>query len=209
MHSEIKQQIDEGKISQARYSMRFALELDPSGTSYAEDLKYCENANGFFEQHEELTPFRNDRSQWDNDYWNKLKSDLSDNYSRERYLHMLDVVKVVFSAKLKSINDARSAETARLEEKRKAEEKRIAEEKAKLEKQKAHSVITERSTGLSYRDEDGSQINLEQLQCSAENHTTKQPETQEPPKNSVAPIIIGAAVVGAVVAGVIIAVAVL
>lgn len=203
MNDEIKQQIDSGKLLQARYSMRFALKLDPSGESFADDLKYCKNKPGFFEPHKELTPFRSDKSRWDINYWNALKSDLTDNYSEKRYLHMLEVVKVVFSAKLRSIKEANSAEVVRLEEKRKAEEI------AKLEKQNAQPVIPEKSMRVYYRDKDGSQIDIAQLQRFAESRTTEQREVQEPPKKVLAPIIIGAAVVGIVVAGVIIVVAVL
>lgn len=89
------------------------------------------------------------------------------------------------------------------------EEKRKAEEITKLEKQNAQPVITEKSMGVYYRDKDGSQIDIAELQRFAESQTTEQREVQEPPKKVLAPIIIGAAVVGIVVAGVIIVVAVL
>lgn len=209
MHNDIKQHIDSGNIAQARYAMRFALGLDPSGISYKADRDYCANAEGFYEPHKEITPFRSDRSQWDNSYWEQLKNDLLENYSRERYDHMLDVVKVVFAEKAAAAkaSETQNVENYKTEAAVQTSEQRKTENALRnTETQRSTSVV--RTVGTYYKDQEGNVYDLNDI-----NKPDIPPRTisehQIQPKNSCAPMVVGAIAITVVVAGIITAIIIL
>lgn len=100
MHNEIKQAINNGKGSDLRYFFVDSLDIDPSFASYQEDFDYCLK-HTVFDYHRELTPFCNNKADWNKDYWLKLKVDLQENFSVERMRHMIAVAKVIYKDKIK------------------------------------------------------------------------------------------------------------
>ena len=60
-----------------------------------------------FDKHVELTPFTNDTSRWDRDYWVKLEMDMTKNMSLERWNFMKKVAKVFKADQIKKIDAER------------------------------------------------------------------------------------------------------
>lgn len=92
-HKAVLKLINENNIRGIRFIISDALDVDPEGLVYAGDIKEIKNAN-MFDKHIELTPFTNDTSRWDMDYWVKLKMDITKNMSLERWNFMKKVAKV-------------------------------------------------------------------------------------------------------------------
>ena len=103
MHKEVKRYADSGDIKGLRYIFVDCLDVDPTFEKYKEDYKYCKNLNGLFEAHKELTPLSMNKSSWNDDYWQKLKMDLLDNFSDKRFKHMIQVAQVVYADKIKRL----------------------------------------------------------------------------------------------------------
>ena len=98
MHKQVKEYLGKGDIRGLRYVFLDSLDVDPTFEDYQEDYDNCKKVSGFFDEHQELTPVA-DRSQWNNDYWQRLKRDLEKNFSRKRFEHMKAVAKVVYADK--------------------------------------------------------------------------------------------------------------
>ena len=98
MHKQVKEYLGKGDIRGLRYVFLDSLDVDPTFEDYQEDYDNCKKVSGFFDEHQELTPVA-DRSQWNNDYWQRLKRDLEKNFSRERFEHMKAVAVVVYADK--------------------------------------------------------------------------------------------------------------
>ena len=98
MHKQVKEYLGKGDIRGLRYVFLDSLDVDPTFEDYQEDYDNCKKVSGFFDEHQELTPVA-DRSQWNNDYWQRLKRDLEKNFSRERFEHMKAVAMVVYADK--------------------------------------------------------------------------------------------------------------
>lgn len=98
MHKQVKEYLGKGDIRGLRYVFLDSLDVDPTFEDYQEDYDNCKKVSGFFDEHQKLTPVA-DRSQWNNDYWQRLKRDLEKNFSRERFEHMKAVAKVVYADK--------------------------------------------------------------------------------------------------------------
>ena len=98
MHKQVKEYLGKGDIRGLRYVFLDSLDVDPTFEDYQEDYDNCKKVSGFFDEHQKLTPVA-DRSQWNNDYWQRLKRDLEKNFSRERFEHMKAVAMVVYADK--------------------------------------------------------------------------------------------------------------
>lgn len=112
MHKEIKQSADNGDFASVKINFRFAFDIDPSFDSYREDYQYCKNIPGLFEEHRELTPFQNNPSFWNENYWDSLKNDLSENFSVKRFDHILEVAKVYHRDKIQKLEAEKAAKLA-------------------------------------------------------------------------------------------------
>ena len=106
MHDEVKQAIDKGQGPKLRYFFVDSLDVDPTFSAYKDDFEYCLKHN-VFEPQRQLTPFRDDESSWDNDYWFNLKVDLQENFSEERMRHMIKVAKIIFKNKIQDMQRSR------------------------------------------------------------------------------------------------------
>ena len=138
MNSEIKKCADKNDIKGLRYIFADCLDVDPTFKSYEEDYEYCKKLKDFFVEYKEITPFKSNISEWNEDYWVKLKVDLLKNFSEKRFLHMIEVAKVVKADKIKRLEHKRreiEAEKKRLEREKQATASIIeAEKKAREEK---------------------------------------------------------------------------
>ena len=84
----VKNYAESGNMRGLHYIFRDALDADPTFEDYLESYRYCENIPGFFEKHREITPFAGKDFWQSTTYWNQLKMDLTENFSRERYEHL-------------------------------------------------------------------------------------------------------------------------
>lgn len=103
MNNDIKKKADANDAKGLKYIFVDSLDVDPTFEVYAEEFEYCRKVNGFLEPHVELTPFQNDSSMWNENYWVKLKTDLLKNFSEKRFSHMKQVAKVVKKEKLERL----------------------------------------------------------------------------------------------------------
>ena len=108
MHQNIRQSADNRDFNTARLNFRFAFDIDPAFDTYRDDYEYCKKIPGFFEEHRELTPFSSNPADWDENYWDTLKNDLSENFSIKRFDHILEVAKVFHKDKIKNLEAAQS-----------------------------------------------------------------------------------------------------
>ncbi|MCI9399139.1 MAG: hypothetical protein HFJ07_04865 [Lachnospiraceae bacterium] len=124
MHSEVKKRADNKDIRWIQYGFADCLDVDPTFEEYKEDFNYCcENVPEMFEKHVELTPRRDNQHSWTDDYWNMLKVDLLENFSRERFDHMRSVAKVVYAEKISRFEQERKQELE-VEQRRRASEQK-------------------------------------------------------------------------------------
>ena len=98
MHKQVKEYLGKGDIRGLRYVFLDSLDVDPTFEDYQEDYDNCKKVSGFFDKHQELTPDA-DRSQWNNDYWQRLKRGLGKTLSRESFEHMKAAAEVVYADK--------------------------------------------------------------------------------------------------------------
>lgn len=109
MNKEIKKLADAGDIKSLKYIFVDSLDVDPTFVQYEEEYNYCKSVSGLLEVHVELTPFSEDKDDWNEEYWTKLKMDLLKNFSDKRMSHMRDVAKVFLADKVQRILAERAA----------------------------------------------------------------------------------------------------
>lgn len=103
MDNTIKKAADSRDIDKLRFIFIDSLDVDPTFEKYKEDFEYCKNIPGLFVSHKELSPFLSDKNKWNEDYWFKIKTDMEENFSIERFNHMRDVAKVFYADKIKRL----------------------------------------------------------------------------------------------------------
>lgn len=111
MHEEVKQYADSGDVKNLKYIFVDCLDVDPTFEKYREDYEYCKRG-GLFESHKDLTALSDNKADWDENYWQKLKNDLLKNFSGERLEHMVKVAKVVNAEKYARLQRERQNITA-------------------------------------------------------------------------------------------------
>lgn len=112
----VKKCIDAGDIKGLRYIFLDSLDVDPTFEKYKEDYKVCKGIEGFFETHIELNTLVAVQTNWDMDYWVKLKYDQKQNFSERRFEHMIEVAKIVNAEKVERLLAERAAKQSRIEE---------------------------------------------------------------------------------------------
>lgn len=112
MDIRIKSYADNRDLKELKYIFVDALDVDPTFVRYEEEYNYCKSIPGLLEAHIELTPFRQDKSRWDEAYWTSLKMDLVKNFSDRRMMHMKEVAQVFLAEKITRIMKERDAEVA-------------------------------------------------------------------------------------------------
>lgn len=109
MSSIVKKCADSGDIRRLHYIFVDCLDVDPTFEKYKSEYDYCKNVNGFLEPYQELTPFTYDKNNWNMEYWQRLKTDLTKNFSDERFQHMIQVASVIYADKIARLIKERSA----------------------------------------------------------------------------------------------------
>ena len=109
MDIRIKNYADARDLKELKYIFVDALDVDPTFVRYEEEYNYCKSIPGLLEAHIELTPFRRDKSRWDEEYWTSLKMDLVKNFSDRRMMHMKEVAQVFLAEKITRILKERDA----------------------------------------------------------------------------------------------------
>ena len=120
MNAEVKKCADANDVKGLRYIFVDCLDVDPTFDTYREDFEYCRKLSGFLESYKELTPLRTKSSEWNEDYWVKLKVDLLKNFSETRFSHMIEVAKVIKADKIKRLQKERSLPKTAVPEKKQA-----------------------------------------------------------------------------------------
>lgn len=111
MNQEMKRMADSGDLKSLKYIFVDALDVDPTFLRYEEEYNYCKS-KGLLEPHQELTPFIQDPSRWNDAYWARLKQDLLKNFSDRRMSHMREVAKVYLAEKIQRVNSERASSAA-------------------------------------------------------------------------------------------------
>ncbi len=109
MDIRIKNYADNRDLKELKYIFVDALDVDPTFVRYEEEYNYCKSIPGLLEAHIDLTPFRQDKSRWDEAYWTSLKMDLVKNFSDRRMMHMKEVAQVFLAEKITRILKERDA----------------------------------------------------------------------------------------------------
>ena len=117
MHKNVNEHAELGDIKWLRYFFRESLDIDPTFEEYKEDYECACKVPGMIVPYQELTPLTDDQSQWNIDYWIKLKRDLMENFSVKRLEHMKKVARVIHADKLERIIKER--EKAEIQERKK------------------------------------------------------------------------------------------
>lgn len=108
MLAEVRKCIESNDIKGLHYIFVDCLDVDPTFEKYEEDYEYCKSISGFLEEYIEITPLINDKTKWDGQYWQKLKSDLMKNFSNRRFIHMKKVAKVIYKDKVTRLLEERN-----------------------------------------------------------------------------------------------------
>ena len=103
MNEQIKKYADSGDVKSLKYIFVDALDVDPTFVGFEEEYNYCKSVPGLLEPYVELTPFKVNQDDWDEDYWTSLKIDLVKNFSDRRMSHMREVAKVFLADKVQQI----------------------------------------------------------------------------------------------------------
>ncbi|MBE6061160.1 MAG: hypothetical protein E7215_13450 [Clostridium sulfidigenes] len=112
----VKKCLDAGDIKGLRYIFLDSLDVDPTFEKYKDDYSVCRSLDGMFEPYVELTPLSTSHSEWDMDYWVKIKFDQKKNFSQKRFEHMIEVAKVVHAEKIERLLAERAAKQTKIEE---------------------------------------------------------------------------------------------
>ena len=177
MNTEIKNYADSGDIKSLKYIFVDALDVDPTFVRYEEEYNYCKSVPGLLESHIELTPFRTNKSDWNEDYWTSLKMDLVKNFSDSRMSHMREVAKVFLAEKIQRILAERATVPAQNIPSAKVKPTPVPTNKAEYAAPKAASPV--RQASFSKAAEQERQLEEEKRKLEAENKITAQREQEE------------------------------
>lgn len=115
MISGIKKCIEDKDIVGLRYIFLDSLDVDPTFEKYQSDYNICKNIEGIFEPYIELTPLSLSSSDWNMEYWGKIKFDQKKNFSEKRFEHMRTIAKEVHAEKVKRLMAEREEKKVKFE----------------------------------------------------------------------------------------------
>ena len=110
IHPDVKAAVESGDISSLKYHFCDCLDGDPTFFEYEEDYEYCKSNGILFVPHSELHPM-NCNSVTD-EYWVQLKKDFMQNPSVERMEHMREVAKILYSSRIRKIEEDNARKAA-------------------------------------------------------------------------------------------------
>ncbi len=111
----IKKCIENKDIVGLRYIFLDSLDVDPTFEQYQSDYNVCKNIEGMFEPYIELTPLSLSSSDWNMEYWGKIKFDQKKNFSEKRFEHMRTIAKEVHAEKVKRLMAEREEKKVKFE----------------------------------------------------------------------------------------------
>lgn len=114
IHNDVKKAVENGDISSLKYFFCDCLDGDPTFAEYEEDYEYCKSKGVFFVPHTELHPMS--CGAVDESYWVQLKKDFMQNPSVERMEHMREVAKILYSSRIRKIEEDKARKTAKKSE---------------------------------------------------------------------------------------------
>jgi hypothetical protein len=110
IHPDVKTAVENGDISSLKYFFCDSLDGDPTFSEYVEDYEYCKAKGILFVSHSELHPMN--CNSVNEEYWVQLKKDFMQNPSVERMEHMREVAKILYSSRIRKIEEDNSRKTA-------------------------------------------------------------------------------------------------
>lgn len=150
------------------------LDADPTFDESKDDYEYCKkNAKWLFGEYKELTPLSQNVSDWDEEYWIKLKCDLENNFCDKRFQHMIKVAQVVYKDKIERLKKER-LNKIEIEEKKRA----LEEENRRIEQQQYQQIRYQKPT-ISASERQRIEIEEKKRALEEENRRIEQQEQQE------------------------------
>ena len=134
IHNDVKKAVENGDVSSLKYFFSDCLDGDPTFVEYEEDYEYCKSQGVFFVPHTELHPMS--CSVVDESYWVQLKKDFMQNPSVERMEHMREVAKILYSSRIRKIEEDKARKAAK-----KAEVKQTRPESVQTTQPSAKPVL--------------------------------------------------------------------
>lgn len=110
IHPEVKIAVESGDISSLKYHFCDCLDGDPTFSEYEEDYEYCKRNGILFVPHSELHPMH--CNSVTDEYWVQLKKDFMQNPSVERMEHMREVAKILYSSRIRKIEEDNARKAA-------------------------------------------------------------------------------------------------
>lgn len=110
IHPEVKAAVESGDILKLKYYFCDCLDGDPTFSKYEEDYKFCKSKGIPFVSHSELHPMS--CNSVTDKYWIQLKKDFMQNPSIERMEHMREVAKIIYSSRIREIEEANTKKAA-------------------------------------------------------------------------------------------------
>lgn len=87
-----RQAVEDGDVKDIRIMLKESLLVDPTFADFNEKSIYARNIGGIYVEHDGRE-LNNDESAWDDNYMDKLMSQLSTNFSKERIEHLKKVIR--------------------------------------------------------------------------------------------------------------------
>lgn len=119
IHNDVRNAVESGDISSLKYFFCDCLDGDPTFAEYEDDYEYCKSKGVFFVTHTELHPMS--CGAVDESYWVQLKKDFMQNPSVERMEHMREVAKILYSSRIRKIEEDKARKAAQKAESKKTQ----------------------------------------------------------------------------------------
>lgn len=110
IHPDVKTAVENSDISSLKYFFCDSLDGDPTFSEYVEDYEYCKSKGILFVSHSELHPMN--CNSVNEEYWVQLKKDFMQNPSVERMEHMREVAKILYSSRIRKIEEDNARKAA-------------------------------------------------------------------------------------------------
>ena len=135
MNKRVEQLIRDKDVGRLKFVFLDSLDADPTFVNYEEEYSEAKKIPGFFEIHKELTPLNTNNL--DEKYWSKIKNDLQNNFSEERFEFMRKAAKIYYSDKVKLIEQQREIE---------GKKRKLAEENIRFDQEHQNKISNKTQT---------------------------------------------------------------
>lgn len=97
LSNRFREYVASGNVTGIRIMMKDSLLVDPTFTEFQEMADYAHSMPGLYDIHDGSL-FQTDKSTWNDDYMNKLMVEVVGNFSKERLVHLMEVVGLLHPA---------------------------------------------------------------------------------------------------------------